>query len=427
MKYNTAWCTTDLLQGEVLMRNTVCCLMCAFLPTLAGVSSGEQSATGKGTASIIVEHAGISPDSAQSLVRQCYERIFTDKREDDRLYFPHKRNMAYMYSKWSESVISTDQAMGMFVCVQLDRKEEFDRLWRYAKKYQYHDEGQWEGYFAYRVTTGGVVVPKKAGPWASGEAYFVTSLILADRRWGGGRGILDYAGEARALLRHFVEDADTTAEGSLFHRELKVPLLWETWGATKTVSAHHTPAFYQLWAEWSDDAEIKEFFSEAARSSREYLKKVSSHSPYRLIPMIINPDGSLNDKHGDSHHDRFHPASFGAIRQIALDHKWYNPAPWHTEFIDTLMRFFHDKGMDKAGYVYHIMSGENNTPRDETMPVSLSATIAMLADAATYEHRGDFATMSLAVPDDQSPDLSYLVSLMSMAGMCEVSNLEKTD
>jgi oligosaccharide reducing-end xylanase len=37
---------------------------------------------------------------------------------------------------------------GMMICVQLDMKEQFDRIWKWSKTYMFMSHGFNEGYFA---------------------------------------------------------------------------------------------------------------------------------------------------------------------------------------------------------------------------------------------------------------------------------------
>ena len=73
----------------------------------------------------------------------------------------------------------------MMICVQLDMKEEFDRIWKWAKTYMWMSEGENEGYFAWSCATDG---KKNAyGPAPDGEEFFAMALLFASHRWGTAR------------------------------------------------------------------------------------------------------------------------------------------------------------------------------------------------------------------------------------------------
>jgi len=56
------------------------------------------------------------------------------------------------------------------MCVQMDKKDEFDRLWRWAQKYMWHEKGEYAGYFAWSCNFDGT--RRAQGPAPDGEEYF---------------------------------------------------------------------------------------------------------------------------------------------------------------------------------------------------------------------------------------------------------------
>lgn len=97
---------------------------------------------------------------------------------------------------------------GMMFCVQLNRRAEFDRLWRWALTHMYMTEGENAGYFAWSCRPDG---QKNAwGPAPDDEEYFAMALFFAAHRWGSGAG-------AQAALAARSAEADSW-----------VRRLWET-------------------------------------------------------------------------------------------------------------------------------------------------------------------------------------------------------
>ena len=43
----------------------------------------------------------------------------------------------------------------MMMCVQMDMKNEFDRVWKWARTYMYMEDGYNKGYFAWSCKTTG--------------------------------------------------------------------------------------------------------------------------------------------------------------------------------------------------------------------------------------------------------------------------------
>ena len=92
----------------------------------------------------------------------------------------------------------------MMMCVQMDKKEEFDRIWKWTYTYMLHRSGKYKGYFAWSLNpdgTGG------ARACSDGEEYFAMALLL--RRNAGGRaGTVLYSRQARNILREVVHKGE---------------------------------------------------------------------------------------------------------------------------------------------------------------------------------------------------------------------------
>ena len=116
-------------------------------------------------------------------------------KEDERVYFPVGDDMAYIMDTGNNDARTEGMSYGMMICVQLNMKEEFDRLWKWAKTYMWMETGYNEGYFAWSCATDGT---KNAdGPAPDGEEFFAMSLFFAAHRWGNGEGIFNYEAEAK--------------------------------------------------------------------------------------------------------------------------------------------------------------------------------------------------------------------------------------
>ena len=59
---------------------------------------------------------------------------------------------AYLYDTGNQDVRTEGMSYGMMICVQLDKQAEFDKLWRWAKKYMLYTSGKWSGYYAWHCT-----------------------------------------------------------------------------------------------------------------------------------------------------------------------------------------------------------------------------------------------------------------------------------
>ena len=59
-------------------------------------------------------------------------------------------------------VRSEGMSYGLMMCVQMDKKKEFDRLWKWAFTYMQLKSGPNEGYFAWSMNKDGT--PRSKGP-----------------------------------------------------------------------------------------------------------------------------------------------------------------------------------------------------------------------------------------------------------------------
>ncbi|MBR6211783.1 MAG: glycoside hydrolase, partial [Bacteroidales bacterium] len=115
----------------------------------------------------------------------------------DKVFFEVGDDMGYMSDVKNFDARTEGMSYGMMVAVQLDKKEVFDRLWRWAKKYMQYQDGPMKGYFAWSLSPDGTI--RGAGPASDGELYFVTALIFASNRWGNS-GEINYLAEAQNIL-----------------------------------------------------------------------------------------------------------------------------------------------------------------------------------------------------------------------------------
>ncbi|MCI0494453.1 glycosyl hydrolase family 8 [candidate division KSB1 bacterium] len=76
------------------------------------------------------------------------------------------------------------------IAVQLNKKSEFDRLWKWAKTYMQHQIGASKDYFAWHCKDDGTKISQNSA--SDGEEWFVMALFFASARWGDGEGIFAY-------------------------------------------------------------------------------------------------------------------------------------------------------------------------------------------------------------------------------------------
>lgn len=126
--------------------------------------------------------------------------------------------MGYLVDTGNIDARTEGMSYGMMMCVQMDMKEEFDRIWKWAKINMFLEEGPNAGYFAWSCDLDGNKNAYGAAP--DGEEYFVMSLFFAAKRWGNGEGIFNYEEQAKQLLHTMIHKGENGEEGGpMFDRD----------------------------------------------------------------------------------------------------------------------------------------------------------------------------------------------------------------
>ena len=91
---------------------------------------------------VLVE-LGYSPAEVKAKLDEVFNDVFFGP---NKVYFEVGDTMGYVSDIKNHDVRTEGMSYGMMVAVQLNKKEIFDRLWRWAKKYMQHQDGIREGY-----------------------------------------------------------------------------------------------------------------------------------------------------------------------------------------------------------------------------------------------------------------------------------------
>jgi oligosaccharide reducing-end xylanase len=141
---------------------------------------------------------GLSQDEIQTRIDEAWQQLFYGNDSNQRVYYPVGEDMAYVLDTGNNDVRSEGMSYGMMIAVQLDKKDEFDRIWKWAKTYMYQSDGPYKRYFAWHCKPDGTQL--HANPAPDAEEWFVMALFFAAARWGNGDGIFNYEAEANAIL-----------------------------------------------------------------------------------------------------------------------------------------------------------------------------------------------------------------------------------
>jgi alpha-N-arabinofuranosidase len=337
--------------------------------------------------------AGYSETEIEKKINDIFYQVFEGP---DKVYFEAGDSMAYISDLKNHDVRTEGMSYGMMIAVQFDRKDIFDRLWRWSVKYMQHTDGPLKGYFAWSLKTDGT--RNAQGPASDGELYYVTSLIFASNRWGNDTGI-DYLKEAQYILDcAFAKDNTGNIVNFMDTTYKLITFVPDGAGSTWTDPSYHIPAFYEIWARWANDGRA-DFWLQCADNAREYLHQ-SVHPLTALNPDQNNYDGSVMEREtrfGKYRNDAFRFDSWRVPMNIALDYSWScADKEWQQKYGNTLQNFLYLQGlttfvdqfgMDGAAPAWILPAGGYSKLRHS---IGLVATSAALSLACTHSKSYEF-------------------------------------
>ena len=369
---------------------------------------------------LFVELLGRSGQEVQAKIDYAFQQLFYGNDNSQRIYYTVEPDMAYILDVYQNDVRTEGVSYGMMIAVQMDRKTEFDRLWKWAKTYMQHKEGERKGYFAWCVKPNGEVIDPNTA--SDGEEWIVMALFFASNRWGNGDGIFNYKKEAQAILDAMLSKGDlfdgSDAITNMFDRETKLIVFSPIGKAARlTDPSYHVPHYYELWAKWAD--KNNQFWLDAARASREFLKKVV-HPKTGLSPDYAYFDGSPANPWGGGN-DNFRFDAWRVAMNVAIDYEWFTKGDsdygaWAVAQSNRLLNFFYSEGMDKYVSLY-TLDGKKLVDYKSPGLVAMNAVAAL---ASTNEHRKEFVKELWELPIPDGP-YRYYDGLLYMFGLLQVS------
>ena len=325
------------------------------------------------------ELLGKSDSEIADKISAAFDQLFHGDPSSEAIYFTTGTNQAYIRDIYHNDIRTEGIGLGMMITVELGKRDEFDRLWRFAKSIQTAG-GASQGYFPSFCNT-----DMNSRPCSDpfGQQQITTAMLLARGRWQNAPGNIDYQQEARDLLdvlRYkeayncgIVDDVT-----GIFDPKSK--LAYDT---PTTASANISrpsiamPAYYELWQQATHDA----FWSQTAVAARNYWQ-ASAHKTTGLVPQRATFDGTPV-----TGSDTFKPESYRMFVNMALDRIWFGGQPWVVDESDRLLRFFYGEGIDTYGASYTL---DGSSELDSSHQGSHIAANGALASIASIDQRTEF-------------------------------------
>ncbi|GIK65687.1 MAG: hypothetical protein BroJett018_34810 [Chloroflexota bacterium] len=365
----------------------------------------------------LLKEWGLTDAEIQERIDATWQQLFYGNDDTQRVYYPVGDDMAYMLDVGNQDVRSEGMSYGMMIAVQLDKKEEFDRIWKWAKTYMYNESGQYVGYFAWHCNTDGTKIDEN--PASDGEIWFVMALFFAAHRWGDGEGIFNYTAQANEILHTMLhQDEKNLISTNLFDPETKQVVFVPSGRNSRfTDPSYHVPHYYELWARWAEAD--NEFWTEAAQVSREFWK-TTAHPETGLMPNYAEFTGE--PKPSGDYGEFFYADAWRNAMNVAVDYVWFAADEWQIEQSNRWLEFFYDLGIGQYNTRFQIDGTPVNPQHRSTGLVAMNAVAAM---AATEDFRWEFVEefWNTPIPVGQwryYDGLLYLMALLHLSGNFQI-------
>ena len=374
---------------------------------------------------LFAEYLNKSDAQVQAKLDAAWQQLFYGNDDFERVYYPVGADMAYIEDIGNSDVRTEGMSYGMMIAVQLNKKEEFDRLWKWAKTYMYQSDGPYKGYFSWHCLPDGKKLD--SNPASDGEEWFTMALLFASNRWGNGSGLQDYKGQAQDILDTMLhkEDQPSDLATNMFNAEHKMVVFVPRIGSNSSFSdpSYHLPAYYELWSRWAK--QDNQFWADAATASRTFFKKAADPKT-GLMADYANFDGT---PYGSDDHKDFRYDAWRTLSNVAVDYAWFGAdpstvvgqVPWPVEQSDRVLGFLASQGMDSYPNQYSLvgkpLSGDHST--------GLVANAAIAALAADPEKGKPFvqALWDTKIPSGQwryYDGMLYILALLHVSGHFQI-------
>lgn len=284
--------------------------------------------------------AGYSQSEIDAKLAKAYHDVFEGP---SKIYFEVGDSMGYVSDLKNHDARTEGLSYGMMVAVQLNKKDVFDRIWRWTKKYLQHQGGPRDAYFAWSINPQ-TLKKNSEGSASDGELYFITDLLFASNRWGNSTGINYYA-EARRILDAMWSKDGTGGIRNLFNVEHKqITFVPDNSGYGWTDPSYHLPAFLEIWAAYAKDGR-EQFYRDCADTARAFLHR-ACHPVTGLNYDYTEFSGAPTKSRWIP--DAFRYDSWRVPMNIAMDYSWFaKDKEWQKDYGKRIQNFLFCQGIDK--------------------------------------------------------------------------------
>jgi len=333
----------------------------------------------------LFEKAGYKKEEIDEKLQNIFDEMFFNRH---RFYFDSGEDMGYVVDTGNLDARSEGMSYAMMATLQMDRKDLFDRLWKWSFTYMLNRDGINKNFFAWSLGLDGKKNFTGAAP--DGEEFFAMALIFASKKWGDGKAPFDYMTQARAIL-HACLHQEEEVPGGRGMWDLDNALIRFVTNVDFSDASYHLPHFYELFALHANEKD-RPFWKRAAEESRKYIVR-SCHPVTGFSPEYGNYDGSPYP----GVHEDFYSDAYRVAGNIGLDAAWFGMRPEYTEIADKIQQFFKKEGMSLENLKKYRIDG-TSTGDPALHPYGLMATNAQASLATDTSLSKEFVDFLWEMP-----------------------------
>jgi oligosaccharide reducing-end xylanase len=359
---------------------------------------------------------GIGTNESETPVVDTGYRVFYE--------LPQDRSMAFIWTVDEDEVRSEGMSYGMMIAVQMNKQEQFDKLWNFAKTFMQYAPNAAEQSWRYCFRWVGTVDRSNpnnwqpnftAGPAPDGDEYFAAALYLADRRWGSG-GAVNYEEEADNISHAMIANPAQGNNTPLFSATNNLVVFFPNVQNQFTDPSYNLPAFYEIFALDGPEGDAARW-NAITDASRDLIVR-SAHPVTGLHPDYANFDGTPNPGSPTFRYD-----AWRVIMNMGVDYAWFDSRDARfTEQANKYHAFFASQlnaEKDNTVNQTYNLDGSNAAGGNST---ALTSTLGAGAIASTAPNRLDFVNAAWRVYQQTGEfryyqQSVYILGLLATGGM----------
>jgi len=261
----------------------------------------------------IFEQIGKTPAEIEAKLNKAFRQLFEGDNENERVCFNKSADESYIVDIGHNDIRSEGMSYGMTIAALLNKKDLFNRLWNFSKRYMKNTSGPMAGYYAWEVSTSDFSM-MDPGSAPDGEEYFAAALLYAAKKFNCDT----YKQEAIELINDMAHKPAEGDVNTMIDVNAGLVRFSPMKGNDFTDPSYNTVAFYRMYKEATQD----EMWDKVLANSLAYLKK-AVHPETGLAAEYSEFDGTPRSTPWYKESDCFCGDAWRVVWNLGLDAMTY--------------------------------------------------------------------------------------------------------